>query len=112
MAPVSLDAGPRRQPTLMDEPTFEHQQSIHRLAVHADLFDETQHRPQASVAKGRIQLDQTLNAFRQDLVERRRCRSNYRARPQPGTANFRTLHTRRIDTPGHVAITRRTSLAS
>src|SRR5260221_12004135 len=80
-ASESLDAGPRRQRTLMHEPALEHQQSIHRLAVHADLFDETQHRPQAPVTEGRICFDQPLDAFGQDFVEPRRCRSNYRARP-------------------------------
>jgi hypothetical protein len=53
----------------MNEPAFEHQQSIHRLAVHADPFDETQHRPEAPITEGRIQFDQPLDAFRQDFVE-------------------------------------------
>src|ERR1700728_44443 len=74
-APAALDAGPRRQRTLMDEPTFEQKQSTHRLTVHADPFDETQHRPQAPITEGWMRLDQTLNAFRQDFVEPRRCRS-------------------------------------
>src|SRR5580693_2167039 len=74
-APESVDPRPWRQRTLMDESTFEHQQSIHRLAIHAEPLDETQHRPQPPIAKRRIQLDQTLNAFRQDFVEPRRCRS-------------------------------------
>src|ERR1700728_1639865 len=57
-ASESMDARPRRQRTLMHEPALEHQQSIHRLAVHADPFDETQHRPQAPVTEGRIFFDQ------------------------------------------------------
>src|ERR1700728_3499982 len=84
-ASESMDPLPWRQRTLMHEPTFEHQQSIHRLTIYADPFDETQHRPQAPVTEGRILLDQPLDAFRQDFVEPRRRRSNYRARPQPGT---------------------------
>jgi hypothetical protein len=101
-----------RQRTLMDEPTFEHKQSIHRLVVYADPFDETQHRPEASITEGRICFDQPLDAFRQNFVKPRRCRSNYRARPQPGTGKLRTLQTLRINTPGNVTITRRTSPAS
>jgi hypothetical protein len=87
-APESVDAGPRRQRTLMHEPALEHQQSIHCLTVRADPFDETQHCPEPPVTESRMRLDQTLNALRQDLVEPRGCRSNYRARPQPGTGRF------------------------
>jgi Integrase core domain len=72
----------------MDEPTFEYKQSIHRLTVHADPFDETLHCPEASITEGRICFDQPLDAFRQDFVQPWRCRSNYRARPQPGTGKF------------------------
>src|SRR5258705_12895362 len=87
-ASESLDAGPRRQRTLIDEPALEHQQSIHRLTVHADPFDETQHRPESPVTEGRMRFDQMSNALRQDLVEPRRWRSNYRARPQSGTGKL------------------------
>src|SRR5580700_4904408 len=67
---------------------LEHQQSIHCLAVYADPLDETQHCPEPPVTECRMRFDQPLNAFRQDSVEPRRCRSNYRARPQPGPGKF------------------------
>ena len=95
-APASVDAGPRRQRTLMDEPTLEHQQSVHYLTVHADFPRRNATLPRAAGNRRSEALRSTFECVPPGLRRAAGCRSNYRSRPQPGTGKFknstRTAH--------------------
>src|SRR6516164_11790531 len=69
---------------LMDQPALEPQHAVDGLPVDADPLREAQQRPQPPITKGRMSLDQPLDAFGQCCIEPRWHPSQYRARPQPG----------------------------
>src|SRR5262252_5616216 len=80
----ALNSRPRGHGPLMDQPTLEFQHAVHGLAVDPQPLREAQQHPQPPITKGRISLDQRLDALGQCSVDPRWHRSQYRARPQPG----------------------------
>src|SRR6516165_6784305 len=80
----ALNSRPRGHGPLMDQPTLEFQHAVHGLTVDPQPLREAQQHPQPPITKGRISLDQLLDALGQCSVDPRWHRSQNRARPQPG----------------------------
>src|SRR6516162_2850536 len=80
----ALNSRPRGHGPLMDQPALEFQHAVHGLTVDPQPLREAQQHPQPPITKGRISLDQLLDALGQCSVDPRWHRSQNRARPQPG----------------------------